>query len=46
MEIPSEASLLKSTYIELIKTHHPDNGGSEKSLWAITDAYEKILGRM
>jgi len=45
-EIPSEVSILKSSYIELIKTHHPDYGGSEKSLWGITDAYEKVLSRM
>ena len=44
--IPADTSELRSAYINALVKQHPDSGGKEKSLWALTASYEGLLARI
>jgi hypothetical protein len=44
--MPTDIAELKAAYMNGLTRCHPDSGGKEKSLWALTVAYETLLARI
>jgi hypothetical protein len=44
--IPADTSELRSAYLNALAKQHPDSGGKEKLLWALTASYEGLLARI
>ena len=44
--IPTDTSDLRSAYLNALAKQHPDFGGKEKLLWALTASYEGLLARI